>query len=93
MCEVLIACGNLATSVLNCGKICVTSFAPHSAESAMHLAGFAGIAPAHIWHITPCFKVMELNCGIYKQFYGMWVHCCIDLYCDAESHFFDAFQK
>merc|ERR1719251_354558 len=25
---------------------------------------FAHIAFMHIWHITPCFKCLELNCGI-----------------------------
>merc|ERR1712033_103651 len=32
---------------------------------------FAYISFAHIWFITPCFKVLEINCGCAKKMYGM----------------------
>merc|ERR1711920_239562 len=37
---------------------------------------FAEIAFCHIWYVTPCFKVCELNCGCLQKLYVMLVHCC-----------------
>ncbi|KAL8623145.1 hypothetical protein ACOMHN_063365 [Nucella lapillus] len=39
---------------------------------------FAYIAFIHIWYITPCFKILEINCGFLQKLYGMCVHCCLD---------------
>merc|ERR1719158_2561363 len=44
---------------------------------------FADIAFVHIWHITPCFKICELNCGCAQKLYGMCCHCCLTPPCEA----------
>ncbi|XP_076469379.1 caveolin-1-like [Babylonia areolata] len=54
---------------------------------------FADIAFVHIWYVTPCFKVMELNCGCIQKLYGMCVHCCMDPCCEACGILFSAFKK
>jgi len=54
---------------------------------------FAEIAFCHIWYVTPCFKVCELNCGCLQKLYGMLVHCCLDPWCEAMSLCFSAFKK
>ena len=54
---------------------------------------FAHIAFTHIWYITPCFKVLELNCGCCKKLYGMCIHCCLDPLCEACGLLFHAFKK
>merc|ERR1712227_173323 len=53
----------------------------------------AEIAFCHIWYVTPCFKVCELNCGCLQKLYGMLVHCCLDPWCEAVSLCFQAFKK
>jgi len=54
---------------------------------------FAWIAFIHIWHVTPCFKCLEINCGCLQKLYGMGVHCLVDPWCDACALFFGAFKK
>ncbi|KAL8563413.1 hypothetical protein ACOMHN_054775 [Nucella lapillus] len=54
---------------------------------------FAGIAFTHVWYVTPCFKVLELNCGCLQKLYGMCVHCCMDPCCEACGILFSAFKK
>jgi len=54
---------------------------------------FAYIAFTHIWYVTPCFKVLELNCGCCQKLYGMCVHCCLDPCCEACGQLFHAFKK
>ncbi|KAK3101117.1 hypothetical protein FSP39_001071 [Pinctada imbricata] len=39
---------------------------------------FAYVAFWHIWYVTPCFKMLEINCGCCKKLYGLCVHCCLD---------------
>ncbi|XP_071082935.1 caveolin-1-like [Haliotis cracherodii] len=61
---------------------------------AMHWGcEFAVIAFNHIWIITPCFKILELNCGCLKKLYGMCVHCALDPWCESCGLFFTAFRK
>merc|ERR1711872_823830 len=54
---------------------------------------FGQIAFIHIWYITPCFKVCEINCGCCQKLYGMCVHCCLDPCCEACGMLFSAFKK
>jgi hypothetical protein len=53
-------------SCFNCWKNCC--YALHTLLCGICIAmewgcEFAYIAFMHIWFITPCFKVLELNCG------------------------------
>ncbi|XP_041378603.1 caveolin-1-like [Gigantopelta aegis] len=54
---------------------------------------FASIAFYHVWVITPCFKVLELNCGICQKLYGLCIHCCLDPFFEACGLCFAAFKK
>ncbi|ESO94516.1 hypothetical protein LOTGIDRAFT_189239 [Lottia gigantea] len=54
---------------------------------------FASIAFTHVWFITPLFKVLEIECGCLKKFYGMCVHCCLDPCCESLGLVFSAFKK
>merc|ERR1712154_359987 len=54
---------------------------------------FAHIAFCHIWMVTPCFKVLELNCGCCQKLYGMCVHCCLDPWMEAFALCCSAFKK
>ncbi|XP_061179136.1 caveolin-1-like [Saccostrea echinata] len=37
---------------------------------------FAYIAFFHIWMLTPCIKVVEINCGVCQRIYTMCINCC-----------------
>merc|ERR1712156_328653 len=54
---------------------------------------FAHIAFCHIWMVTPCFKVLELNCGCCQKLYGMCVHCYMDPWMEAFALCCSAFKK
>jgi len=36
---------------------------------------FACISFAHIWHITPCFKVVQINLGCAQRFFSLFINC------------------
>ena len=44
---------------------------------------FAAIALQHIWCITPCLKVCDLNCGVLKKMLDTCLSCCIVPFCEA----------
>ncbi|KAL3852809.1 hypothetical protein ACJMK2_016424 [Sinanodonta woodiana] len=54
---------------------------------------FACIAFNHIWFITPCLRVCEVNCGVMKKLYGFVIGCCLDPCCDSCGKIFHAFRK
>ncbi|XP_022334719.1 caveolin-1-like [Crassostrea virginica] len=54
---------------------------------------FSYIAFVHIWYITPCFKILELNCGCLQKLYGLCIHCCLDPMCEACGLIFHKFQR
>lgn len=54
---------------------------------------FAGIAFAHIWFFTPCFRVLDINCQCAQKLYALYIHCIYDPYFEACSKVFDAFRK
>ncbi|XP_046358275.1 caveolin-1-like [Haliotis rufescens] len=54
---------------------------------------FAWVTFTHIWFITPCFKVLELNCGCLQKIYGVCVHCAVGPCCEAFGLLFHAFRK
>ncbi|VDI34539.1 caveolin 1 [Mytilus galloprovincialis] len=54
---------------------------------------FAIIAFYHIWIISPCMKIFEINCGICQRIYSTCVNCCIVPCCEAFGSLFHAFKK
>ncbi|XP_062579408.1 caveolin-1-like [Saccostrea cucullata] len=54
---------------------------------------FSYIAFLHVWNITPCFKILELNCGFLQKLYGLCIHCCLDPMCEGCGLIFHKFQK
>jgi hypothetical protein len=54
---------------------------------------FAYIAFYHIWCVTPCMKVLEINCGVCQKIYAMCVNCCLVPLCEACGALFNAFKK
>ncbi|KAH3892465.1 caveolin-1-like [Dreissena polymorpha] len=74
-------CYNLLT--LLCG-ICIAS---------EYGISFAYISFLHIWFYTPCFKVLDINCGCLKKMYSMCVSCCLDPLCQSCGLIFSAFKK
>jgi len=54
---------------------------------------FAYIALYHIWCVTPCMKVLEINCGVCQKIYAMCVNCCPVPLCEACGALFHAFKK
>ncbi|BFZ08380.1 hypothetical protein BsWGS_11419 [Bradybaena similaris] len=54
---------------------------------------FACVSFMHVWHVTPCFKSMAINCGCLQKFYGMCIHCCMDPWCESCGNLFAAFKK
>ncbi|VDI34537.1 caveolin 1 [Mytilus galloprovincialis] len=54
---------------------------------------FAVIAFYHIWIISPCMKIFEINCGICQRIYSTCVNCCIVPWCEAFGSLFSAFKK
>ena len=46
---------------------------------------FACITFAHIWHITPALKVVEINCRVCRTIYGAIVSCFLTPICEACS--------
>merc|ERR1712012_580155 len=66
---------------------------PEGAHSMDCVWKFAYNAFWHIWFVTPCFKVLELNCGCCQKLYGMCVHCCMDPWMEAFALCCSAFKK
>ncbi|XP_063425020.1 caveolin-3-like [Mytilus trossulus] len=54
---------------------------------------FAYIAFYHIWFITPCMKVLEINCGVCQKIYALCINCCMYPLCEACGAIFNAFKK
>ncbi|XP_052250505.1 caveolin-3-like [Dreissena polymorpha] len=54
---------------------------------------FAYISFFHIWFFTPCFKMLDINCGALKRLYGQCVNCCIEPCCMACGLVFHQFKK
>jgi caveolin 3 len=38
---------------------------------------FAYIAFYHIWCVTPCMRVLEINCGVCQKIYATIINCCL----------------
>lgn len=61
---------------------------------AMHWGcEFAYIAFAHIWYITPMFKVLEINCSVCQRLYSMCINCCMTPVCEAFGGIFHHFKR
>ncbi|VDI47811.1 caveolin 1 [Mytilus galloprovincialis] len=54
---------------------------------------FAIIAFYHIWIISPCMKIFEINCGLCQRIYASCVNCCVVPCCEAMGSLFVAFKK
>ncbi|CAH1783690.1 unnamed protein product [Owenia fusiformis] len=54
---------------------------------------FACISFSHIWQVTPCYKVLDINCGCIRKFWGLCVNCAIGPCCEACSLFFAPFAS
>ena len=54
---------------------------------------FAYIAFCHIWFITPCLKICEINCGLCQRMYTTCVNCCITPVCEAYGGMFHHFRR
>ncbi|KAF6027696.1 CAV1 [Bugula neritina] len=38
---------------------------------------FACISFTHIWHITPCYKIVKINMECAQRFYSEFINCCL----------------
>ncbi|KAJ8301719.1 hypothetical protein KUTeg_020706 [Tegillarca granosa] len=54
---------------------------------------FAYIAFYHIWYITPVFKMIEIECSVWRKLYTMCIGCCISPICEACGSLFNAFKS
>ncbi|XP_078340970.1 caveolin-1-like [Crassostrea virginica] len=54
---------------------------------------FAIIAFYHVWFISPCLKVCEINCGLCQRVYSNCANCCIVPCCEAMGGIFHHFKK
>ena len=54
---------------------------------------FAVVAFNHIWYITPCIKLYEINFKIFSKFYSVIVHACCDPCYESCGLMFNAFKK
>ncbi|XP_060595850.1 caveolin-1-like [Ruditapes philippinarum] len=54
---------------------------------------FAGVAFNHVWAVTPCLRMLELNCSILKRIHETICGCCIEPCCEACGQVFNAFKK
>nr|XP_022301807.1 caveolin-1-like [Crassostrea virginica]XP_022309899.1 caveolin-1-like [Crassostrea virginica] len=54
---------------------------------------FAYIAFYHVWYITPCFKWIEINCGVCQRLYTMCINCCMTPCFEACGGLFHHFKK
>ncbi|XP_069141788.1 caveolin-1-like [Argopecten irradians] len=54
---------------------------------------FAYIAFYHIWFITPCMKVCEINCGLCQKLYATVINCCIVPCTEALGGLFIHFKR
>ncbi|XP_022334655.1 caveolin-1-like [Crassostrea virginica] len=54
---------------------------------------FAIIAFYHVWFISPCMKVCEINCGLCQRVYTNCANCCIVPCAEAMGGIFHHFKK
>ncbi|XP_064633345.1 caveolin-3-like [Lineus longissimus] len=54
---------------------------------------FATLTFYHVWYVTPCFKVCEIELGCCKKFYSLCMRCALDPLCEACGLLFSAFKK
>ena len=54
---------------------------------------FANIAFIHVWHLTPCLKIFEINCNVLKRLYANIVGCCMEPCCESCGRIFKSFEK
>ncbi|XP_076451372.1 caveolin-1-like [Babylonia areolata] len=49
---------------------------------------FACITFSHVWHVTPCLRVLMINCGCAQKVFGTFMNCCLAPVCEAAGLFF-----
>ena len=54
---------------------------------------FAYVSFLHIWYFTPCFKLLDINCGCLRKMWGQCISCCCEPVCIACGLVFSAFKK
>lgn len=54
---------------------------------------FAYIAFFHIWIISPCMKIMKINCGLCQRIHASCINCCIAPCCASCGAIFSAFKE
>ncbi|XP_052781811.1 caveolin-3-like [Mya arenaria] len=54
---------------------------------------FAGVSFSHVWFMTPCLKLFQINCGLCKNVYTQCISCCIEPCCVACGQLFHHFKK
>jgi len=75
-----------AYKCFNCSKNCCYLVLTYLCAIPMSLCWgckFACIAFCHIWKITPCLKVCQMNLGCMQKMYGYIVACMCNPICEA----------
>ncbi|XP_062579795.1 caveolin-1-like [Saccostrea cucullata] len=54
---------------------------------------FAIISFVHVWYISPCLKVCEINCGLCQRLYSNCMNCCFVPVCEAMGSVFHHFKR
>ncbi|XP_076469630.1 caveolin-1-like [Babylonia areolata] len=43
---------------------------------------FAYITFIHVWEITPCLRVLMIECGVLQKIWNTCLHCCLGPVCE-----------
>ncbi|KAK3102719.1 hypothetical protein FSP39_013424 [Pinctada imbricata] len=54
---------------------------------------FAAIAFCHIWCISPCMKIVDINCGLCSRIYRLCIDCCCTPCYESVGGIFHHFGK
>ncbi|XP_034308290.2 caveolin-1-like isoform X1 [Crassostrea angulata] len=54
---------------------------------------FSYIAFMHIWYVTPCLRILEINCVSCQKIYALCINCWIVPFCEACGSIFINFKR
>ena len=49
---------------------------------------FACVTFTHIWFVTPCFRIFDINFDCFRKFWATCIHCMYDPCCEAYALIF-----
>ncbi|XP_060595745.1 caveolin-1-like [Ruditapes philippinarum] len=79
-------CWNLSYSCFNFWKNCCYKLSTFLCGCCIAIelgCEFAGLAFTHIWCITPCLRIVAINCTPYQKLWGVCCNCCVSPVCEA----------